>query len=643
MIFRPIRWIFSFLIFQLLPVLILAAIVWSGIQVAQAFVRQFDERNAYETRRDDFPGTATTIAMVVDTATFTASPEPTATPTEEPTSTPEPTATDEPTATLEPTLTATTEPTQTPLPVLSPVPSDTEIVVLSPSPTETDIPTETPSGVSNAFQFVTNTPRPVVFATNTPVGGDPVAPTETPIPTNTDVPTATDIPTLAPVPTATEAPTLTLPTSEPATPTPAPEVGPLPTLLFPREVEPGMVVNGFEIPTRVPQLQRDYNLVNVILLGSDGELVDDGSLRTDTMIIVSINRDTGTVNMLSLPRDLYVYIPLENGMMQRLNVVYGLGENLGYTDGGFGLLRQTIFYNFGINVHYYALVNFTGFKDVIDSLGGVDIAVDCAYEDDELIDTELPEGTYQIEDGRYVLPVGYYQMDGAQALWYVRTRKSSSDFDRGRRQQQVLRAIWRRSLSTVNLTNAVDLWNQAMGVVDTDMNVDDFLGLLPMALSLDVSQIESFTMIPTYHTTSYSAPDGASVQVPVYDALQPFLQDFYRPPSENQLLVLGASIMVYNGTENADWDIVAADRLQWDGFRGISAGSAESFDYTDTILIDYTGQQKGSSRDEIADILNVRPENIIDQPDANREADFAVILGTNYNSCDVQGVLPVGQ
>ncbi|PJF21567.1 MAG: hypothetical protein CUN56_10400, partial [Phototrophicales bacterium] len=585
-LFHPIRWITRFVIFQLLPVIILAATLWSGYQVAQAFMRHFDERQTYEARRADFPGTATAIALAVDTATFTPSP------TDEPTVTSTLTASPEPTATHTLTHTPTDEPTQTPLPVLSPAPTDTPIV-LSPVPSDTS----TPGAISGAFQFVTNTPRPVVFATNTPEGADVISSTPTPQPTNTPLPTATDAPIATSTPFLTNTP---IPTSEPATPTPAAEIGPLPTLLFPREVEPGTVINGFEVPTRVPQLQRDYNLVNIILLGSDGELVDDGLFRTDTMIIVSVNRDTGTVNMLSLPRDLYVYIPLQNGMMQRLNVVYGVGENIGYTDGGFGLLRQTIFYNFGINVHYYALVNFTGFKDVIDFLGGVDIAVDCAYEDDQLIGTELPEGVVEVEEGRYILPVGYYQMDGAQALWYVRTRKSSSDFDRGRRQQQVLRAIWRRSLSMVNLTNAVDLWNQGMSVIETNMNVNDFLGLLPLALNLDVSRIESFTMIPTYHTTSYTAPDGASVQLPVYDTLQPFLQDFYRPPSENQLLVLGASVMVYNGTENADWDIVAADRLQWEGFRAVAAGSAESVDYTDTVLIDYTGQQKGSSRDEIA-------------------------------------------
>ena len=68
--------------------------------------------------------------------------------------------------------------------------------------------------------------------------------------------------------------------------------------------------------------------------------------------------------------------------MGRLNIAYGIGENIGWQPGGgFGLLRQTLFYNFGINVHYHARVNFSGFEAVIDRLGGIDIAVDCDYRD----------------------------------------------------------------------------------------------------------------------------------------------------------------------------------------------------------------------------------------------------------------------
>lgn len=601
-------WFAHLIVFRLVPLILIGAIIWSGAQVVTAIGRQLNERTIYESQQSGYPETATFIALNQPTNTHT----PTATAT--PTSTPSPT----------PTHTATATATETPS--LTPTSTETATNI----PTETPTETTTPQIMESSQLFVTNTPRPVIFATITPlpatteVPSPDIAPTETPFFVSA-TPAFTTTP-LPPSATATSFPTNTEMVALPVSAT-----NPLPTLLFPRDVAPGVVLGGTEVPTQVPTVQRDYNLVNIVLLGGDDELTTDGSVRTDTMIIVSINRDTNTVNMLSFPRDLYVYIPTPNGMMNRLNVVYGVGESIGYTGGGFGLLRQTIFYNFGINVHYYAKVDFTGFKSLIDTIGGISIAVDCTYQDYALIGAELPDGTIDLGEGLRQLNVGYYDMNGAQALWFSRIRNNSSDFDRGRRQQQVIRAIWRNALGSVNLTNIGQLWEQGMSILETDMRLEDFIGLLPIGLGLDINQIRNFTFTPTYHTNSWTAPDGANVQLPVTELVTQLMNDFYRPPSANQLLINGASIAVYNGTINPLWDRVAADRLLWEGFSAVALDSAE--DTAETILIDYTGQQKGGSTREIARILNVRAENVLSQPDPNRTHDFAVIIGSNYNSC----------
>jgi LCP family protein required for cell wall assembly len=181
--------------------------------------------------------------------------------------------------------------------------------------------------------------------------------------------------------------------------------------------------------------------MNIILLGTDSEVEpNDPSYRTDTMIIVSINRTTGTIAMLPLERDLFVFIP--GWTMQRLNLAYQRGESVGWTDGGFGLLRQTILYNFGIPIHYYALANFEGFQTVIDTLGGVDIAVDCSIQDYRFEGWDAwNEPIYRL----YTLPVGLHHLDSDMALWYARSRRNSDAFDRGRRQMQLLVAIWREA------------------------------------------------------------------------------------------------------------------------------------------------------------------------------------------------------
>lgn len=457
------------------------------------------------------------------------------------------------------------------------------------------------------------------FVTNTPVGA--AAPEIILPPTNTAAPQATATP-------------------EPEVPQFTATPRPLPTLLMPANVDP-KIIPPTAIPTQVPPVdRRGQDILNILLLGNDGEITNDGYIRTDTMIVLSINRSAGTVAMLSLPRDLYVYMP--GWTMQRLNVAYIYGESAGWTDGGFGLLRETLFYNLGINVHYYAMVNLTGFKEIVDTLGGIDVAVDCALQDYPLVGAEVPEQAIVAdEDGLLTLPVGYHHLNGGAALWYARSRGNSSDFDRGRRQQQVLRAIWRKARDTGQLANLPTLWSQASELIETNVPFEEILSLLPLALNLDTQRMEQFTMRRLYDTTPWQTPDGDYVQLPVYEHILELLNDMYTPPTESQIRREGAQIAVRNGANIENLDLVAAERLSWSGFNAIASGPVDDGTiYTDTILIDRTGQTKGSSLGEIAKILNVKPENIRTEPDPNRTVDFEVILGTNYNSCTFN-VLPV--
>lgn len=437
------------------------------------------------------------------------------------------------------------------------------------------------------------------------------------------------------------------------TPSPAVEVTPTPEAPVaaetPRPLPTLFIYSGPDsasaaptaIPSPVPQLDRHGNdLLNIVLLGDDSEITGETVARTDSMIVVSINRTTGTVAMLSIPRDMYVFIP--SWTMQRINAAYPYGEAVGWTDGGFGLLRQALFYNFGINVHYYAMVNLSGFKTLIDAVGGVDLAVDCAIQDLPLMESEVPEGAYPVgEDGEYVLPVGYYHMSGAEALWYARSRNSSSDFDRGARQQQLIEAVWRTVRNNGLLAQAPALITEGLASVHTNMTLEDILSLVPLAAEIDASRIETYDLVRTYHTTPWQTPDGDYVQLPVYETLRPLLEDFYTPPTQNQISIEAATIAVYNGTANPNLDRVAAEALQNAGFNAVAMGQGEVSDAATTTLTDYTGATKGSSLEAIARLLNLNADGINIEPSAQRDFDFMVVLGANYNSCGRQGVLPV--
>ena len=427
-------------------------------------------------------------------------------------------------------------------------------------------------------------------------------------------------------------------TSPAPTPSATPAEGPpaldfqLPELLVPLAPEAGLQLSGTAVPTRVAPVRRQHRLINVMMLGSDEELSEDDFIRTDTMIIVSLNLDTGTASMLSLPRDLLVYIP--NGAMGRLNTAYGLGEKLSWQPGGgFGLLRQTLFYNFGINVHYHARVNFSGFEAIIDKLGGIDIAVDCAYRDWY----PEPEGGYALR----TLPAGYYRFDGYDALWYARTRKLTDDFDRGRRHQQILRAIWHKAREKGLLASLPSLWAELTQVAQTDMPLDVMLRLLPHVISLDIAKLDNLTLKRDYHTREWIMPDGAEVQLPQPGPMARLMQDFYLPPPPNQVALAGPSIAVFNATGHDNWDIVAAQRLRWDGYNALALGDwrgAESLPSSQ--LKDFIATTKGSLTSRILGALNMREEQVSVEARADRDYDYQVVLGEDYQSC-TYSVLPI--
>ncbi len=462
-----------------------------------------------------------------------------------------------------------------------------------------------------------------------------IPPTNTPRVVPTAIPTNTPRPSPSPLPSPTLTPSPTLP------PTEAPRQ-PTPTLYYPPDFTSDRE-QPTAIPTAMPRFRSQdgsgntYDILNVLLLGHDGEVIPgDPNFKTDTMIIVSINRDTSTVSMISLPRDLFVYIP--NWGMGRLNVAWGYGESIGWTDGGWGMLRQTILYNFGIETHYYAMVDFSGFTHIIDQLGGVTIAVDCPILDD-ICTANCDDG---IEDNetweKKVLDVGVYTMLGEEALWYARSRENTNDFDRGRRQQQILRAIWATAKEKGLITQLPDLYDSLTQVVQTNMPLSEIVPLMPLALSIEPNAIENHFFkryvetVPWTPTTGSYA--GANVQVPDPNGgMQRLIENFLSPPTQNRLVLENARIEIFNGSPNANWDIVAVDRLVWEGFAPWAMGPAEQTDVIDTLIIDFTGTTKGSSLNELLALLNINPNNVQLQPDANRTTDFRIILGANYNSC----------
>jgi polyisoprenyl-teichoic acid--peptidoglycan teichoic acid transferase len=585
----------------------------------------------------------TSVALLAPSATHTETstntPRPSRTPTR-PTNTPNATNTNTATntATRTPTNTAQLTNTATNTSTNTPRPSSTA--------TNTDQPTNTATNTEPAVALLltippTNTKRPSSTPAEPAATITTIPPTETLPPTTTPTVPATATPTVPTNTPTTLPPTITATFTETATA--VVEVS-APTSTLPPVARRQDCPTGRQnpvptaVPTAAPRLNANgMDIMNILLIGTDEDVRgDDPSLGTDTMLVVSVNRTANTVAMLSIPRDLYVCVP-EMGM-QRINVAYNWGEAVGWSPGGgFGLLQETIMYNMGIPIHFYAKVSLVGFRQIVDTLGGIEIAVDCPIEDSLRFQGNYNELATPIYEPFSQQP-GYVLMDGSYALWYARNRSTAAgDFDRNRRQQQVLRAIWRTARDKGLITQAPQLWGTLTGIVETNMQLQDVLGLVPMATSLDPADISYYTMIKGFQTQHFAAPEG-DVQIPEPNGFFYTLNNFYTPPSGNKVQQNAVSVEVVNVSGNENWDKLAADVLGWKGFRPAAMGVGDAGVLgSQTMIYDYTGGAYPEVVALMMQSLNLTPDRVISQPDPNSTSEFRVVIGGDYKSCTAPG------
>ncbi len=370
----------------------------------------------------------------------------------------------------------------------------------------------------------------------------------------------------------------------------------------------------------------DDQTVTFLLLGSDQRSATQTYFRTDILIIAALRPATMQVSLISLPRDLYVYIPTVG--MDRVNTAYEYGIMYNYPGGGAGLLKDTILYNLGVRIDHLAIVDFDGFRKIVNTLGGVDVPVYCAYTDWHLISPDLdPENEDNWE--MYTVGPGLVHMDGDLALWYARSRSKSSDFDRGRRSQEVLRALYTRAISTDAINKISELYEDVSSSVITDLGLGDLLSLAPLALEMNNADISSYYVGRGY-VSSWMTPGGASVQLPNGPAIQSMLQQALAPhekaPEEEAL-----TVEVRNGTANPGWDALAAERLNYAGYNTRLA-PADRMDYAQSLLYDLTASPDLAQVGILLSMLGLDPAAFVSAP-TQSDVPYVLILGNDYQPC----------
>ena len=395
-----------------------------------------------------------------------------------------------------------------------------------------------------------------------------------------------------------------------------------------------MATPATAVPSPVPPFPKPEHITNIVLLGNDVKYAQGG--RTDSIIIVSINRQTKTAVLLTLPRDLYVVIP--GWKMTRINLALPHGHGVNYPGGGGSLIKDTVEYNLGIPIDYYARIGFAGFRQVVDALGGVEIVNNCPLTDWRLsapdLDPELEENWEQ-----FTLEPGIHQMDGELALWYVRSRRTTNDFERGQRQQQLLRAIFNKGLSLDLLPELPQLWQTYQETIETDMTLPLLLELAALAPAVQENGIQHLVLAGESVRAWREPGSGAAVQLLQWEEASATLARVMQPPLLNRASRPPLTVEVV--TDDIIMYRQMAHNLAWYGFVPVW-GQPEEPSPTRT-RIEYFAPNRKESYDWLLSwLFHQQPDEILLQAETPEAANsYRVILGADANPCLSQLEAPV--
>ncbi|HUP26174.1 MAG TPA: LCP family protein [Candidatus Limnocylindrales bacterium] len=270
----------------------------------------------------------------------------------------------------------------------------------------------------------------------------------------------------------------------------------------------------------------DRGRVNILIVGfSADDPGHAGAKLTDSIMVVSLNPDSRTGYMLSIPRDLYVLIPAFG--RAKINEAYQDGEagnfsEVGYAPGGMGLLEKTISQSLGIQTDYYALVNYTAVRDITDALDGITVNIQSS-DARGIYDPNFKAN----EGGPLRLSNGPQDINGLTALRLTRARGAAggsyglalSDFDRTKNQQAVLTGI-KNKISWGILLNPIKndpLLAAAGDNIRTDISISEVLPLFRLFHSVPESALKTVTLRDINGQNlliGYTTPYGQSALIP---------------------------------------------------------------------------------------------------------------------------------
>lgn len=217
--------------------------------------------------------------------------------------------------------------------------------------------------------------------------------------------------------------------------------------------------------------------VSLLIMGVDDSSKRgfDSNARTDALIVATFNKKANSINLLSIPRDTYVYIP-EVGYKDKITHAHSYGGPLSTI--------ETVEELLDIPIDYYVKINFDAFIEIVDALGGIDMYVPITFTEQDSNDRA----------GAISLKEGYQHLNGEQALALARTRKLDNDFERGKRQQEILKAIIKKAISIGSITKYSSVIDSIGRNMETDITTKDAMAFAEYLTSGSSLVIETLTL-----------------------------------------------------------------------------------------------------------------------------------------------------
>ena len=364
--------------------------------------------------------------------------------------------------------------------------------------------------------------------------------------------------------------------------------------------------------------------INILLIGVGGQDHTAGDL-SDSIMIASLDPLSKELALVSVPRDLYG--PILGFGSAKINAAHAYGEQYGYPGGGGKLLSDSLTEMFDIPIHYFIRVDFEGFRKAIDAVGGIEVNIEQA-----IADPAFP-GEHLVGYEPFYLNAGVQQLDGETALKYVRSRSTTSDFDRARRQQQLLLSLKQKILQAGTAFDPFklnSLLNIATEHARTNINLDDANKLLDLFRQVNAEQIKH---------SNFEEPDtsllvdqvigGVSVLVPAGGDFSTLRRYLFQLMPDSFIRKEGARIKVLNGSGRAGLAQLTADLLSSYGYNVIGIGN-HATTTPNSLILDHSSSTKPYTLHYLTKRFKTSDVRTVSEGQTDASADLTIILGQDY-------------